>query len=59
VLAFGRLLGELLERCAAAAPAGLIDLQRHCTAAQPTARPTMAEAVDSLSTFAPLSSPLD
>lgn len=59
VLAFGRLLGELLERCAATPPANLIDLQRHCTAAQPAARPTMAEAVDSLSTFAPRSSPLD
>jgi len=55
VLAWGRLLGELLERCdaAAATPAGLIELQRRCVVAQPAARPTMTEAVDGLRAFAP------
>lgn len=48
--AWGILLGELLDRCAAkpsGAPA-LHALQRRCTAPDPAARPLMAEALDAL-----------
>jgi len=50
VLAWGRLLGELLERCdgEATLPAGLLDLWRRCTAPQPGSRPAMAEIADVL-----------
>jgi hypothetical protein len=54
VLAWGLLLGELLERRgdASSFPA-LLDLHRQCTAAKPANRPSMAEVVDALSAFRP------
>jgi hypothetical protein len=52
VLAWGLLLGELMERCdASALPVQLLELQRRCVAPDPAARPTMVEAVDALSAF--------
>lgn len=51
VLAWGRLLGELLERCADETPAALRALQAECARADTVARPTMAEAVDALDAF--------
>ena len=53
VLAWGLLLGELLERRddASSIPAGLLDLYRQCTVLQPENRPAMAEVVDTLSAF--------
>ena len=55
VLAWGRLLGELIERCddAPSIPASLLDLRRQCTAPKPANRPAMAEIVDVLSAFPP------
>jgi hypothetical protein len=51
VLAWGRLLGELLERCAEETPAALRALQTECARADAAARPTMAQAVDALDAF--------
>jgi hypothetical protein len=48
VLAWGILLGELLDRTARA-PAGLQALHRHCVATDPTTRPLMADVVAALS----------
>ena len=47
VLAWGLLLGELLDRCDAPPP-GLRRLQRQCTDLVPGARPSLAEALDLL-----------
>lgn len=47
VLAWGLLLGELLDRCTAP-PAGLRRLQRQCATVEPEARPSLAEALDLL-----------
>ncbi len=47
VLAWGILLGELLDHCAEAAP-GLRAIQRLCVACDPAARPLMAEAIGSI-----------
>ena len=48
VLAWGVLLGELLER-SAEAPRGLHALHRHCVDPEPTTRPLMADVVATLS----------
>ena len=48
VLAWGRLLGELLDLCRDAAPARLRALQAQCTAPRPSARPRMGDAVEAL-----------
>ena len=48
VLAWGRLLGELLERCDGEAPAAIRALQADCTQADVAARPSMAQALDVL-----------
>ena len=50
VLAWGLLLGELLERCdnGLSLPIGLLDLQKRCVAPEPALRPDMSEAVDAL-----------
>lgn len=55
VLAWGLLLGELLERrdAASAVPAGVRDLHLRCTSPQPGDRPEMAEVVGALSAFSP------
>jgi serine/threonine protein kinase len=47
VLAFGRLLAELLAHCddARSIPVDLLDLQRQCTASTPSARPALADVV--------------
>lgn len=47
VLAWGLLLGELLD-CCADAPAALRALQRQCVHPQPAARPSLVELVDLL-----------
>lgn len=47
VLAWGLLLGELLERCDAASP-GAARLCEACTGADPAARPSMADALEAL-----------
>ena len=54
VLAWGILLGELLERCHDGAPdhVPLRDLQRACLSPLPAARPIMREALDILDRFA-------
>ncbi len=46
-LAFGILLGELLDRCDAPPPE-LRELQQACSAPQPTARPPMVEVAEAL-----------
>ena len=53
VLAWGLLLGELLERCgdASSLPVGLLDLRQRCVAPELVARPSMAEAVDALNAW--------
>ena len=48
VRAWGILLGELLDHCEDE-PAGARDLQRACMAANPAWRPSMAEALGTLS----------
>ena len=48
VLAWGLLLGELLDRRAAPAPSALRHLQAACVRPKPSDRPTMAEAVAAL-----------
>lgn len=50
VLAWGLLLGELLDRCADEMPT-LRELQRKCTQATPSARPTMADVLGLLQRF--------
>ena len=47
VLAWGLLLGELLDRCAGAPSAWRL-LQRQCVDPEPAARPSLAEALDLL-----------
>ncbi len=48
VLAWGLLLGELLERCGGEAPADVRVLQADCTQTASAARPSMAQALDAL-----------
>ncbi len=48
VRAWGILLGELLDISDGEAPAGVRDLQRQCVAYDPSARPTMRDALDAL-----------
>ncbi len=48
VLAWGRLLGELLDRCDGEVPAALADLRRACEAPVPADRPNLNEALESL-----------
>ncbi len=48
VLAWGRLLGELLERCEGEAPAAIRALRADCTRPEVADRPSMAQAVDVL-----------
>lgn len=47
VLAWGILLGELLDRCPTQ-PGGLRDLQRQCTDTDPASRPLMADVMEQL-----------
>lgn len=48
VLAWGRLLGELLERTAEPAPAAVQALLAECLSPDPRARPSLAQALDVL-----------
>ena len=48
VLAFGLLLGELLDRGGSGAEAVARDLQRACAAPNPVARPHLDEVADAL-----------
>lgn len=50
VLAWGLLLGELLDRCPDGLPE-LHDLQRECTQAKPSARPAMVDVFHTLRRF--------
>jgi hypothetical protein len=53
VLAWGLLLGELLERCDDPAHGALLDLRQRCTALKPADRPTMAQALGALDALRP------
>ena len=48
VLAWGRLLGELLERCEEESPTAIRALRADCTRPEVADRPSMAQAVDAL-----------
>lgn len=48
VLAWGRLLGELLDRCEGEVPAALRALQADCESPRPADRPKLREAVETL-----------
>ncbi|CAN7493242.1 leucine-rich repeat-containing protein kinase family protein [Caulobacter sp. LjRoot300] len=48
VLAWGRLLGELLERCEDESPAAIRALRADCTRPEVAGRPSMAQVVDVL-----------